>query len=184
MKREFLINLDIDQESIEKIMAEHGKTVQSLNDKIAEKETTIVDLNAKNLAYEETVKELQAGTEDDDIGEKYKNLQDKYQEDKGLLEQQLQKTKMESAINLELVKRSAYNNKTVLPLIDMELVEITDDGIKGLSEQLDAIQEKNSYLFKQEESQVASNMSVDKNPNRQRIAKKDALREALGIKGE
>lgn len=184
MKREFLDSLGIEKDMIEKIMSEHGKTVQDLNDRMSEKDTVIKGLNDQISNRDADIKKLQDNTDNEDFKAKYSALQDKYDNDKQVLEKQLQETRLNSAINLELVKRKAYNNKTVLPLIDMETVKLTDEGLSGLNEQLDKIGKENSYLFKQEEDKDKSgapNMSADKNPSRKRSTKADALRQELGI---
>ena len=66
MKREFLTNLELDQEIINKIMAEHGRTINTLNsthkeelnglkDELTEKETKLVGLE-NDLSNVESLK--------------------------------------------------------------------------------------------------------------------------------
>lgn len=57
----------------------------------------------------------------------------------------------QAAIDLALVKNGAKNPKAVNALLDSEKVELTDEGIKGLDEQLEALKESDAYLFQTEE---------------------------------
>ena len=184
MKREFLKDLGIEDETIEKIMTEHGKTVQSLNSTITENETELTSLKEQLLERDNDIKELQANTEDEELKAKYSELQSKYDEDIETLNNQLAKKRLDGAITLELVNRKALNNKTVLPLIDMDTVKLTDEGVQGLAEQLDKIAEDNPFLFEQEieDEPKKPSFSVGKNPAKSEATRTDALREALGIK--
>ena len=51
----------------------------------------------------------------------------------------------------DLVKAKARDIEVVMPLIDLEKVTITDTGLEGLTEQLDALKESKAYLFDTEE---------------------------------
>ena len=47
----------------------------------------------------------------------------------------------------DLVKAKARDIEVVMPLIDLEKLTITDTGLEGLTDQLDALKESKAYLF-------------------------------------
>ncbi len=58
MNREFLENLGLEKETIEKVMAEHGKTIQSI------KPDDYDDIKAENKTLKDTVADLQKSMKD------------------------------------------------------------------------------------------------------------------------
>lgn len=187
MNREFLKKLGLEEEAINTIMAEHGKTVQSQKTAIAEKDTELTSLKEQLKQRDADIEELQKAATDDELKEKYSSLQEKYEADVEKLNNQLYKSRLNSAIELELTKRNARNIKTVTPLLDTEIIKLTDDGIQGLSEQLDKIAKDNPFLFATEDSgepdsEKKPQFVNPKNPGKQNPTRTDKLREALGIK--
>lgn len=53
----------------------------------------------------------------------------------------------QALIQTELVKAKARDAEVVMPLIDEEKVTITDKGLEGLKEQLEALKTGKAYLF-------------------------------------
>ena len=75
-------------------------------------------------------------------------LQTKYEDDTKTLKEQLSKTKLDSSIELALMKANAKNPKAVKALLDAEKITLNENGeIEGLTEQLDTIIKDNDYLF-------------------------------------
>lgn len=52
----------------------------------------------------------------------------------------------------DLVKAKARDIEVVMPLIDLEKLTLTDTGLEGLKDQLDALKEAKAYLFETEEA--------------------------------
>lgn len=64
----------------------------------------------------------------------------------------MQKSKKTSAVELALTQAGARNIKAAKALLDNEKLELSDEGIKGLEEQLTALKESDAYLFEQDTS--------------------------------
>ncbi|EAE5404686.1 scaffolding protein, partial [Listeria monocytogenes] len=77
-----------------------------------------------------------------------KDLESDYQSE-------IAETKKNSAIELALASAKAKNSKAVRALLDNDKLELTDEGLKGLDEQLEALQESDAYLFAQESGNSA-----------------------------
>lgn len=91
-------------------------------------------------------------------------------------------TQKQAAIDLALVKTGARNPKAVNALLDAEKVEITDEGIKGLDEQLEALKESDAYLFQTREDDDGNpQIQSGEDPNGNTGEDKNALEEGLGL---
>lgn len=64
-------------------------------------------------------------------------------------EKELAGTRKLNAIKLEILKASPNDVSDILPHIKQDSITISDDGIKGLKEQLEAIRQSKPYLFKE-----------------------------------
>lgn len=71
----------------------------------------------------------------------------------------------QAAIDLALVKNGARNPKAVNALLDSEKVELTEEGIKGLDEQLEALKESDAYLFQAKDDDGNPQIQTGEDPN-------------------
>lgn len=83
----------------------------------------------------------------EDLQQKNTDLESNYQSE-------IAETKKNSAIELALASAKAKNPKAVRALLDNDKLELTKEGLKGLDEQLGALQESDAYLFAQESEAV------------------------------
>lgn len=58
MKRNFLVDLGLEETVIDKIMSEHGKTVQRLNDKVDATKAELQTLQSENEENKQTIEEF------------------------------------------------------------------------------------------------------------------------------
>lgn len=151
MQREFLKGLGLDDEAIEKVMAEHGKDVtaakQQMSDVEAERDGLKTQLQERDKDIEDLKKN--SGTSEE-LKQQITELQQKNKELETTYQSELAETKKNSAIELALAGAKAKNPKAVKALLDIDKLELTDEGIKGLDEQLQTLQESDSYLFGEE----------------------------------
>ena len=66
------------------------------------------------------------------------------------MQEKLEQQKLDSEIDKALLKNKAKNPKAVKALLEMGKVELTDDGVKGLEDQLESLKENDDYLFELE----------------------------------
>jgi hypothetical protein len=69
-----------------------------------------------------------------------KNWETKYNTD-------IAAAKLSNAVDLELVARKAKNPKLAKAALDMSIIKLDGETLIGLNEQLDKLQESDSYLF-------------------------------------
>ncbi|MDT2734081.1 phage scaffolding protein [Enterococcus thailandicus] len=153
MKREQLKELGLTDEQIGSVMALHGTTVNELNSNVATAEQQAnqykeqLDANQSEL---DALKKSAKGNEE--LTTQLSELQEKYNQAKSDSETKIAEIKKTSAVELALTQAGARNIKAAKALLDNEKLELSDEGIKGLEEQLTALKESDAYLFEQDTS--------------------------------
>ncbi|HGF7732427.1 TPA: phage scaffolding protein [Enterococcus faecium] len=151
MKREQLKELGLSDEQIGSVMALHGATVNELSSNVAAAEQQVnqykelLDANQTEL---DSLKKAAEGNEE--LTTQLSDLQEKYDQAKADSESKIAEIKKTSAIELALTQAGARNIKAAKALLDSEKLELTDEGIKGLDEQLNTLKESDGYLFEGE----------------------------------
>ncbi|WP_288700478.1 phage scaffolding protein [uncultured Secundilactobacillus sp.] len=149
MKRDFLKSLELTDEQIEAVMSENGKEVKATKDEQKTLTAQIDDLNQQLKDRDADIEDLkkQAG-DNSDLAQKYSDLQSKYKDDSKAWQAQNDQIKLDNALDNALVANNVRNAKTLRPLLDMDVIKLTDNGeLVGLNEQLEAIKNDNGYLF-------------------------------------
>src|SRR5690625_3731690 len=155
MNREFLKNLGLEDDAIEKIMKEHGKTVNELKDKAS---------NADNLQkqiddYKEQIKDRDKQL--DDLSKQVKDNEeltaeiDRLKEENKTATEELQNKLDQQAFDFALEKSlsnaGAKNPKAVKALLNTENIKLDGETLLGLDDQLKQLQESDAYLFGEDE---------------------------------
>lgn len=145
MKRTFLEELGLDKENIDKIMAEHGKTVNEFKEKAEsvegkDKQIELLDNQLKDANKEiKSYKDMNI----DDIKENAKNWETKFNEQK----REMEDLKNSTALSLALAKTNAKDAEDLKHFLDLTKLKFNDGEIEGLEEQLKTLQEEKGYLF-------------------------------------
>ena len=180
MNREFLESLGLEKEQVEKVMAEHGKSVQQAKQESEEVQTEVATLKEQLEERDADIKDLRSkGGMSEELNKQLEDLQEKYKQDTESLNTKLQQTKLDSAIELALMGEKARNSKAVRALLDKESLELSDDGVKGLNEQLEAVKKDNPFLFEEDQGLGRPRFSRDGNPknNGSNVSAFDAIAE-------
>ena len=147
--REFLKGLDFDKETIDTIMAEHGKLLTSAKEEVATANETIKTL-------QDTVKKFD-GVDVEKLKQDLADAETKYNTD-------LSATKLSNALEMALITGKAKNTKAVKALLDTESIKLDGDKLLGLDEQLTKLKADNAYLFeevKADDTTVKVNSGAD-----------------------
>lgn len=140
MKRDFLKNLGLEDEVINKIMDEAGKEVTGLKTQIANLQD---DLSVKDGVIEtknSKIKELEGV----DI-EALKTAE--YERGKAEGNAEVEKFKFNTALDSALKNAKVKDSKTISGLLDMGKIKLENEQIVGLDEQLKTLKESHDYLF-------------------------------------
>ncbi|MHB9762107.1 phage scaffolding protein [Streptococcus suis] len=144
MKREFLAGLELSDEQIDKIMAEHGKTMADTKSKLTAAEEQVSTLQADLSTANETITNLQKSNADN--AELQKSIED-YKSQLEEAQNQRAIDRKGAFIELGLTKAGVRNSKAAKALLDLEKITESDNGFEGFDEQLKALQESDAYLF-------------------------------------
>ncbi|WP_395531847.1 phage scaffolding protein [Enterococcus lactis] len=186
MKREELKELGLTDEQIGSIMALHGVTVNELNSRVSTAEQQATQYQEQLEKNQNELNDFKANVKgNEDLTKQLEDLQSKFDEIKTSSEQQIADLKKSSAIDLALTQAGAKNIKAAKALLDSESLELTDEGLKGLDDQLAALKESDGYLFGQSE-QVPPNPDGKKatfsgNASSGQNVEEDVFAKALGV---
>ncbi len=186
MKREELKELGLTDEQIGSIMALHGVTVNELNSRVSTAEQQTTQYQEQLEKNQNELNDFKANAKgNEDLTKQLEDLQSRFDEIKTSSEQQIADLKKSSAIDLALTQAGAKNIKAAKALLDSESLELTDEGLKGLDDQLAALKESDGYLFGQSE-QVPPNPDGKKatfsgNASSGQNVEEDVFAKALGV---
>lgn len=157
MKRKFLEDMGLEKEQVDKILDENSQDIGKAK---GDSEKIQKDLDAANAEVEslkaqisdrdkqlETLKNSTGDVEG--MKQEIAKLQadNKAKDDAHAAE--IKQLKIDAAIDSALTGAKAKNNTAVKALLkDLDKAELADDGtIKGLAEQIEALQKSDAYLF-------------------------------------
>ncbi|CWV70095.1 phage scaffolding protein [Listeria monocytogenes] len=164
MQREYLKGLGLEDEVINKVMAENGKDITAAKQQLSEVEAERDGLKSQLTQRDKDIDDLKkdSGTSEE-LKKQIEDLQQKNTDLESNYQSEIAETKKNSAIELALASAKARNPKAVKALLDNNKLELTDEGLKGLDEQLGALQESDAYLFAQESENVAPKWGINGN---------------------
>lgn len=152
MKRDFLANLGLESDVIDKIMAEHGKSINSLKDDIDRYKDQVENLNNQIQDRDTQLEDLRTKAKgNEDLQNRIVQLQQENEQKIKEYKEKLEKQAFDFALEKALRDAKAKNPKAVKALLNTEAIKLDGDKLLGLEEQLKTLQESDGYLFGQEE---------------------------------
>ena len=186
MKREELKEIGLTDEQIGSVMALHGVTVNELNSRVSTAEQQATQYQEQLEKNQNELNDFKANAKgNEDLTKQLEDLQSKFDETKTSSEQQIADLKKSSAIDLALTQAGAKNIKAAKALLDGESLKLTDEGLKGLDDQLAALKESDGYLFGSNEpippNPEGKKATFGGNPSSGQNVEEDAFAKALGV---
>ena len=165
LKREMLIDAGIeDKDTIERIMAAYGSAIKdarselqaendSLKTQLEQRDQAIKDLQVKEGASEEAKQQLA-------------DLQAQFESYKTDSEANLAQVKKTNAVALALKDVGAHNSEDLMRFIDLDKIELAEDGKPKLGETIQGLKETSPYLFvEQQHQEPQPKFAVGGNPS-------------------
>lgn len=148
MKKEELIALGLSEEQAKTVMAEHGRTVTTLNAQISTLQASEKELQSQAAKHAEDLKVLQknAGTSEE-LKQQIKQLQKENSDKEQQYQQELIDIQRNSALNQVLTESKVKNVKAVAALLDNDAITLKDGQLIGAKEQLENLMKTDAYLF-------------------------------------
>jgi len=151
MKREVLKNLGLSDEVIEKIMTEHGNSVNSLKNKQTELEAQVAEYKQQLSERDKQLDGLKKTAGDSEaLTKQIAELQATNKQTSAAYEEKIKQLQMDNLTNLALTKSGAKNPKAVKALLNLENAKLDGDVIVGLEDQITKLKETDAYLFNEE----------------------------------
>lgn len=160
MRRDFLKDLGLSDEIIDKIMTQYGLDIEKYKTDKKENEVKITFLNDKIKEQEEVINSMQKDNESyTKLKQDYDLLQEEKTKNDNEYKQQIREIKLKSGVEKALNNAGAINQKVVMPLLKefLDTAEIDEKGnVNGLEEQIKQIKDNadTSFLFKELENTI------------------------------
>lgn len=154
MQREFLKNLGLSDEAIDKVMAENGKDVNDIKTQLNTAETERESYKSQVEERDTQISQLKTNNTDNaELQKQLTDLQSQIQTKDSDATQQLSAAKKEFAVKLALKDSGTVNSDILFGQVNMDNVVIQDDGkISGLDDQVATFKEAMPYLFQSTET--------------------------------
>lgn len=166
MTRDFLKELGLDKEVIDKIISQYGADINSVKS----------ELSTAQAKLEEQGKRLEQFKDYNEIKpykEKFETLSAKYDKDISLL-------KLDNVLTAKLYKSRAINPDLIKKSIDLSSITTDDKGeFIGLDEQIDALKQSDAYLFASDEKPLPTASQVGLNGNNEPVKPVDPVTAAF-----
>jgi hypothetical protein len=168
MKREFLTELKLDEETIEKIMIEHGKTVNGVKQKLDEKTEESKLLSEKVVTLEKQNKDTATLLKDnEDLKKQYETLQSTSETSLKAKDKEINGIITKGLLKDELIEMGCINPYPDLLIknINLEDVIVKDNKILNKETILKPLKDNFKDVFK--EKQVSGQKPDQSNQNNQ-----------------
>ena len=151
MKRNFLEDLGLEKEVVDKIMAENGKDIENAKANYDELKAELKTANATIADRDNQLKELKDSAKgNEDLTAKIAELEKQNKDEAKNHKAEIESLKINNAIDKALATFKAKTPKAVKAMLDMENIKFDEDGkVTGIDEQLKALieAEDTKYLF-------------------------------------
>lgn len=166
MNREFLEKLELDKEVVDKIMAEHGKTVGATNQELESVTTERDDLKEQLAERDEQLNDLSDKAKDsEELTAEIDRLKDENKTATTDLQNKLDQQAFDFTLEKALSNAKVRNPKAVKALLDTETIKLDGDKLLNLDGQLEELKESDAYLFEEEGESKPPTIVAGGNPN-------------------
>lgn len=162
---EALSELGLSKEQIKDVFALYGK---DLNATKAELETITQERDSLKSQLQNTEAQLETLKADANTSAEQKEALDKLQAEydkyKADAAAELAQTQKVNAINLALKDTTAHNPSTLMKFIDVDAIELDENGKPKLDDIITGLKESDPYLFKADDDKPNPNIVATGNP--------------------
>lgn len=162
MKRKFLEDMGLEKEQVDKILDENSQDIgkakgdfEKVQTDLAAAQKEIDTLKSQVADRDGQLETLKNSTGDmEAMKQKIETLQEENKTKDETHAAEIKQLKIDAAIESALIGAKAKNNTAAKALLkDLDKAELAEDGtIKGLSEQIEALQKSDPYLFETKET--------------------------------
>lgn len=166
MNREELKALGLTDDQIDKVMAAHGKVVNSTKEQLdtvtTERDSLKEQITERDTQLDNLSKQVK---DNEELTAEINRLKEENQTSTSELQQKLDQQAFDFTLDKALSSANVRNSKALKALLDLEKVKLDGEKLLGLDDQLTALKESDAYLFQQEEKNQGPTIVVPGNPN-------------------
>lgn len=178
---EELLNLGLAEEQAKEVFALHGKDLNAVKSDLDTATQERDSLKSQLQTAEQQIETLQADASTSaETKEALAKLQAEYDKSKAEAAAELAQTKKVNAIDLALKDTTAHNPSTLMKFIDVDAIELDENGNPKLDDIITGLKESDPYLFKADDDKPNPNIVATGNPAATDPAP-DAFAQALGL---
>ena len=182
LKREMLVDAGITDNSVlDNIMQAYGAGIenakaQAKSEVQAENDSLKQQLEQQNQA----IKDLQDKEgASDELKQQLADIQTQFDQYKTDSETKLSQVTKTNAVALALKDVGAYNSEDLMKFIDLDKIELGEDGKPILEDTINNLKESSPYLFQSGDPQPNPKISVGGNPAKKKKKKGNAFDEII-----
>jgi len=161
MKREFLTSLNLEDEVINKIIDEYGKSVNSIKQQLSERSEELKATTEKVTAYEKQMQEQskileQSETfksESEGLKKQLEDLQVQFTTEISNKDKEISNVTKKNLVKEKLIENGATYTGLLMKEIDFDAIEVKDNTLKGFDKQIEKLKTDYKELFKLEPKQ-------------------------------
>ena len=157
--KEYLISKGVEESLVDAIVSEMPQekfylaNEEKLDERYAKLKVQNEQLATQLSTNQEELNTLKKSAEgNEELTKKLEELQTAFDNSKADSETKLSQQQKEYAIKLALKDSRTVDDGIVYGLLDMDSINITDNGLSGLDEQLGKLQESKPFLFPEKEN--------------------------------
>lgn len=151
MKREWLKELGIADDLVDKIMAENGKDIEKFKTELSTKTEEAKNAQEQLITANKEIESYKS-MDIEAIKKAADDYKIKYEAAEADSAKKIQDLKFDHIIENTLVSAKAKNVKAVKALLNLDALKLEGDKVVGIDEQLAALQKDNDYLFDTEKA--------------------------------
>lgn len=163
---EELLKLGLTEEQAKDVFALHGKDLNAnksaLETITQERDSLKSQLQNREAQLEALKADANTSAEQKEALDKLQAEYDKYKADAAA---ELAQTQKVFAINLALKDTKAHNPETLMKFIDVDAIELDENGTPKLDDILKGLKESDPYLFKTDDDKPNPNIVLPGNPS-------------------
>lgn len=169
MKREFLKELGLTDEQVDKVMTENGKDIEKAKGDLAAKETELEEVKGQLEAANKQIEEFRE-MDIESIKQAAEEYKAKFEQTEKDAQEKLEALQFEYSLEREIAAAKAKNVKAVKALLDIDTLRKSKNQSEDIKAAIKAVQKDNDYLFGESGKPSIfaggnpNGGSVDKNP--------------------
>lgn len=150
MERKALEEMGLEKDQINTIMSDYGKAVNGLKEQVdtltAERDSFKKQVNESNKQLDDLKNKVK---DNEDAQKQIADLQKQLKDSESNAQAELLAVKKNNAINNALRDAHVRDNKAIMPFLDTDAIKYNDDGLTGLKDQIEELQNNKAFLFEQ-----------------------------------